>query len=404
MHAASSSSTPKTSPRGLSPWLVALLAGSIGVSVASNYYAQPLLHRMGVEFGVSTVSAGSIATAAQLSYALGLMLIVPLGDIAERRSLIVLMMLLTAAGLALTANASTFPIALLGTAIAGVTSVVAQILLPFASVLAAPQERGRIVGTMMAGLLLGVLLARTAAGIVADLAGWRAVYWVAAMSLVGLSAALRLTLPRYYSPAVLGYPQLLASIAQLYVKEPLFRWRSLLGMLLFCSFSMLWIPLTFLLAQPPYGYSSTIIGLYGLAGAAGALLASRFGQLVDRGHGNRSTMWGLALMLASWLPLAWGHHQPWSLVLGVVLLDLAIQGVHVTNMSAIYHLAPEARSRLTAGIMTANFIGAAAGSLLASWIFDIAGWLGVCGAGASIAAIALLTARLPHSRIPCAAA
>ena len=389
-----------TASSSLSPWLVLLLASTIGLCVASNYYAQPLLHRIGSEFDLSTTGAGGIATAAQLSYALGLLLIVPLGDIAERRRLIVLMMLMTAAGLALTATAGHVALVLLGTAVAGISSVVAQILLPFAALLAAPHERGKIVGTMMSGLLLGVLLARAVAGILADVAGWRAVYGVAAVSMVVMASALRLSLPRNRNPATLSYPRLLASMFRLYIEEPLFRGRSLLGMLLVCSFSMLWIPLTFLLAQPPYSYTSAAIGLFGLAGAAGALLASRVGQWVDRGHGNRSTVLGLVLLLAAWLPLAWGQHHLWGLVIGVVLLDFAIQACHVTNMSAIYHLAPEARSRLTAGIMTGNFIGAAAGSLLASWLFSVAGWPGVCMAGAGLAALALLAACLPQARIP----
>ncbi|ETH34110.1 transporter, major facilitator family protein, partial [Bordetella pertussis H897] len=239
----------------------------------------------------------------------------------------------------------------------------AQVLVPFAATLAEPHERGKVVGAVMSGLLLGILLARTIAGALADLGSWRTVYWVAAILMLLMSMALWRVLPRSVNPTRLSYPRLLASIVQLYAQEPLLRARSVLGALLFAAFSMLWTPLTFLLSGPNYGYSNTTIGLFGLAGAIGAYGANRFGRLNDRGQGNRSTRQGL-LLLASWPLLAWGAHHVAPLLAGVLALDLAIQAVHVTNQSAIYRLRPEARSRLTAGYMTSYFLGGAAGSLL----------------------------------------
>lgn len=377
--------------------MVLLMALATGLAVASNYYAQPLLHTIGAQFHLSEAGSGSIVTIAQLSYAAGLMLLVPLGDRFERRRLIVLMTALSAGGLLISAFAPNIAVLMAGTAITGMLSVVAQVLVPFAATLAAPHERGKAVGIVMSGLLLGILLARTAAGVLADLGSWRTVYWVAAILMLGMSLALWRALPVYRSPNTLGYLRLLGSIFQLYVHEPLFRARSILGALLFASFSMLWTPLTFLLASPPYAYSNTRIGLIGLVGAAGAYAAKRFGALADRGHANTATRAGLLLLLGSWGLIAFGGHAILPLLIGILIQDLAIQGVHVTNQSAIYRLSPEARSRLTAGYMTSYFLGGASGSLISSYIYSHHGWPGVVCAGAVLGLLALLYCRFATS-------
>ncbi len=372
-----------------------------GLAVASNYYAQPLLHTIGQQFSISNAAAGTIVTTAQLSYAVGLMLLVPLGDMFERRALIVLMNLLAAGGLLISAFASNIAVLILGTALTGMLSVVAQILVPFAATLAAPHERGKAVGTVMSGLLLGILLARTAAGALADVGSWRTVYWVAAILMLCMSAVLWRVLPRYQIPTAMSYPRLLGSILRMFVEEPLFRARSLIGGLLFAAFSMLWTPLTFLLAGPPYEYSNTTIGLFGLAGAAGAYAANRFGRLADRGLGNLATRVGLLLLLGSWGLMAFGQVSVVALLAGILVQDLAIQGVHVTNTSSIYRLRPEARSRLTAGYVTCYFIGGASGSLVSSWLYAHFGWPAVVTAGALLAALTLAYGALaPSARIP----
>ncbi|WP_175125316.1 MFS transporter [Achromobacter animicus] len=372
-----------------------------GLAVASNYYAQPLLHTIGQQFSISNATAGTIVTTAQLSYAVGLMLLVPLGDMFERRSLIVLMNLLSAGGLLISAFSTSISMLIIGTALTGMLSVVAQILVPFAATLAAPHERGKAVGTVMSGLLLGILLARTAAGALADVGSWRTVYWVAAILMLCMSAVLWRVLPRYQSPTAMSYPQLLGSILRMFVEEPLFRARSLIGGLLFAAFSMLWTPLTFLLAGPPYEYSNTTIGLFGLAGAAGAYAANRFGRLADRGLGNLATRVGLLLLLGSWGLMAFGQVSVLALLAGILVQDLAIQGVHVTNTSSIYRLRPEARSRLTAGYVTCYFVGGASGSLVSSWLYAHFGWPAVVIAGAVLAALTLAYGALaPSARIP----
>jgi predicted MFS family arabinose efflux permease len=374
----------------LTPALVLLMSLATGLSVASNYYVQPLLHTVANDFGLSVSLAGFIVTTAQLGYACGLLLLVPLGDMLERRALIVGMSLLAAGGMVITATSSSFTLLLLGTVLTGLFSVVAQILVPLAATLAAPEKRGKVVGTVMSGLLLGILLARTVAGALAQLGGWRTVYWVASALMVLMALALWRFLPQVKQSVSLNYPQLLKSIFQLYRANRVIRTRAWTGCLSFANFSVLWTSMAFLLASPPYNYSEGEIGLLGLVGAAGALAARQAGSLADKGKARLTTSLGLLIMLASWGMTALGAHSLIALIVGILLLDLAVQGVHITNQSVIYSQMPEARNRLTAGYMTSYFIGGACGSVLSANAFHIAGWYGVCAAGVVMTLLNLL--------------
>jgi len=361
--------------------LVALMSVATGLAVASNYYVQPLLDTIAHQFSLSVSLAGFIVTTAQLGYACGLLLLVPLGDMLERRGLIVSMSLLAAGGMIVTALSSSLPVMLLGTVITGLFSVVAQILVPLAATLAAPEKRGKVVGTVMSGLLLGILLARTVAGALAQFGGWRSVYWTASALMILMALALWRYLPRYKQAVPLNYPQLLRSIFSLYAGNRVLRTRALTGCLSFANFSMLWTSMAFLLAAPPYNFSEGEIGLLGLVGAAGALAARQAGGLADKGKARLTTSVGLLIMLASWGITALGTHSLTALIIGILLLDLAVQGVHITNQSVIYRNMPEARNRLTSGYMTSYFIGGAAGSIISANAFHHFGWYGVCGAG-----------------------
>ncbi|MFP1926735.1 MFS transporter [Lonsdalea quercina] len=368
-------------PQTLSPALTLLMSAATGLMVASNYYAQPLLDAIANAFMLSPNQAGFIVTTAQLSYAVGLLLLVPLGDMLERRGLIIGMSLLSAAGMLITASSSSLWMMLLGTALTGMFSVAAQVLVPLAATLASPETRGKVVGTVMSGLLLGILLARTLAGALASLGGWRLVFWVASVLMIVLSLLLWRALPRYKQDNQLNYPQLLASIFHLMMTYKPLRIRSILGGLTFANFSILWTSMAFLLSAPPYRYSEGVIGLFGLAGAAGALAATRAGRLADRGHAKTVTTVGLIVLALSWIPIAAGMHSILLLLIGILALDLTVQGVHVTNQSIIYRDMPEARNRLTSGYMTAYFIGGALGSMLSAMMFQHFGWLGVSIAG-----------------------
>lgn len=374
----------------LSAGLVWLMATAIGIAVASNYYAQPLLDTIAAQFGVSHAAAGNIVTTAQMSYGLGLLLLVPLADITERRRLIVLMSLLATAGLIISGLAPDLLFLIAGTALTGTTSVVAQVLLPFGATLADPQQRGKVIGRLMGGLLLGILLARVVSGALSELGNWRYIYWFAALMMFTTTLALARFLPRYTSTNKLGYKALLGSVLRLFIDEPVLRQRAMLGMLSFALFSMFWTPLAFLLANPPYNYSDATIGLFGLVGVAGVFAASLAGRLADAGKGNHGLVIGLITLLTSWLLLYLAPISLIALLLGVLLLDLAVQLVHVSNQNRIYALHPDIRNRLNAGYMTCYFIGGALGSLFAVALFQHFGWHGVVAGASSIALLALL--------------
>lgn len=298
----------------LSPALIVLMSIATGLAVASNYYAQPLLDTIARNFSLSASSAGFIVTAAQLGYAAGLLFLVPLGDMFERRRLIVSMTLLAAGGMLITASSQSLAMMILGTALTGLFSVVAQILVPLAATLASPDKRGKVVGTIMSGLLLGILLARTVAGLLANLGGWRTVFWVASVLMALMALALWRGLPQMKSETHLNYPQLLGSVFSMFISDKILRTRALLGCLTFANFSILWTSMAFLLAAPPFNYSDGVIGLFGLAGAAGALGARPAGGFADKGKSHHTTTFGLLLLLLSWLAIWFGHTSVLALI------------------------------------------------------------------------------------------
>ncbi|MGE8232035.1 MAG: MFS transporter [Stenotrophomonas sp.] len=381
--------------RPLSQAQVLLLAAATGLIVAGNYYAQPLLQILAEAFRIGADAAGWVVTVAQLAYAAGLLLIVPLGDRLERRRLIVALFVLAAVGLAISATATHFVQLLAGTALSGLSAVAAQVIVAHAAGLAEPEHRGRVVGTIMAGLLLGILLARTASGVLAGLGSWHTIYWVACVALLVLAVVLARLLPAHQPSASLSYPRLIGSVLALLRDEPLLRQRSVLGGLLFAGFSVFWTPLAFLLSGPAYGYSIATIGLFGLIGAAGALAASSAGKLSDRGHGRAVAVGGLLMMLLSWLLLAFAPVSLAALIVGVLLLDIAVQAVHINNQSVIYQLDESARSRITSVYMTCYFIGGASGSVLSTMAWTRYGWNGVCALGGVFAVIGLLVYFMP---------
>jgi predicted MFS family arabinose efflux permease len=375
---------------GISKRLVLLLAVTCGAAVANLYYAQPLLHTIARAFSVSDSTAGLLVTCSQIGYAVGLAFLVPLGDLLERRRLIVAMLLVCGLGQAVAAAAPGFGVFALAVGVVGVSSAVAQIIVPMSSSLAADHERGRVVGAVMSGLLIGILAARTASGILAGLLGWRAVFVIATGVMVVLAATLRWALPKVPPTESLPYRSLLRSVLRLVAQEPLLRQRMALGAAVMGCFSALWTSIAFLLSGPPYNYGNTAIGLFGLAGIAGAAIAPVAGRMADRGNGKLATSAALLILLASWGLLLLGHHSVVLLIAGIVALDLGVQGVHISNQSAIYALQDDARSRITTAYMLAYFAGAAAMSAAASALYGTDGWTGVCILGAAVAAAGLV--------------
>ncbi|HEY2719253.1 MAG TPA: MFS transporter [Solirubrobacteraceae bacterium] len=374
----------------LSPALVMLMAVACGAAVANLYYAQPLLSTIAHDFGTSDGTAGLLVTASQVGYAVGLVLLVPLGDLLERRRLITGILLITALGLAATAAAPSFTLLAVALLVVGVTSVVAQILVPLASTLAAESERGRVVGKVMGGLLVGILIARTASGLLSEVGGWRLVFGLSAVLMVALSLVLHARLPRVSPSTNLSYPALLRSVGELIVRQPTLRVRMLYGALQMGQFSVLWTTIAFLLAGRPYNYGDATIGLFGLVGLGGVLAAQVAGRMADHGHHHRSTGLFFATMLLSWAAIAAGRSSLVLLIVGIAALDLGVQGAQITSQSLIYALDPAARSRITTAYMATLFGSAAAFSALASAVYDAGGWDAVSALGGALAAAGVI--------------
>ncbi|MFE6778548.1 MFS transporter [Streptomyces sp. NPDC057702] len=380
----------------LSRGVVVLFAVACGAAVANVYLSQPLLVTIGHDLGLSPALVGAVVTLTHVGYGLGLFLLVPLGDVVDRRRLIVVQLLLLVLALIVVATSRVAAVLLAGMAATGSLAVVTQTLVAFAASLAPPAGRGRVVGLVTSGVVVGILLARTASGLVADLAGWRAVYLASAALTALLALVLHRVLPRRAGApqATLRYGHLLRSTLTLFAREPLLRLRALFGLLVFASFSTLWSSVALPLSEAPYHWSHGAIGALGLIGAAGALAATAAGRLSDRGHSGWTTGTGLALLALSWLPLALTRSSLGALIVGVVLLDLAVQAVHVTNQTLIYALHPSAGSRLIGGYMIFYAVGSATGAIAATSLYAAAGWGAVCalGAGFSVLALALWVA------------
>ena len=366
-----------------------LMAVATGLCVGGNYFNQPLLDSVAEALDTSRSAAASTVTVAQVSYALGLLFLVPLGDMFPPRRLVVILMLFAAAGQGLSGFASSIGVLVVGTAVAGLFSVAAQVLVPFAATLATPDYRGRAVGTVMSGLLVGILVARSIAGILAELGnGWTTVYRVSAIALVTAALALWRVLPPTPPATRQGYGSTLRSLGTLIVSHPRLRTRSLLGGLSFASVSTLFSTMAFLLSDPPFGLGDLQIGLVGLAGAAGAFAATAAGRLVDRGYGPPTTAVGVFTLVASWAALASGGNSLVWFVVGVVVVDLALNLVHITNQSIVYALDPDARSRVNSVYMTSYFVGAASGSALGTAAWTTGGWPAVCVLGVGLTVVA----------------
>lgn len=368
-----------------------LFAAACGMSVANIYFAHPLLDQLSSEFDIDYSIIGIVITITQIFYGLGLILLVPLGDFLNQRLLIIGQMLLSIIVLVIVGTASNSTILFAGMALVGLLAVVTQTLVAFAASMAAPADRGRVVGIVTSGIVVGILLARSFAGILTDVAGWRSVYLVSAALMLFMVCMFFRVLPQIERDVKsLSYPQLLKTVFILFKQERILRIRSVLALLIFADFSILWTSLVLPLSTPPLSLSHSVIGALGLVGVAGALSAARAGKLADKGYGQRTTGIALTLLLISWLFISYTEQSLLALVIGIVLLDLAVQAIHVTNQTMILPLRPEARSRLTAGYMVFYSIGSASGSIASTQVYAHYGWIGVCLLGVSVSALALL--------------
>lgn len=388
-------------PQGLDRRLVLLFAVACGLSVACVTFAEPLLDSIANEFGIRHAAVGTITTVTQIGYGLGLVLLVPLGDLVDRRRLIVAHVLLAAVALLAVAAAGSAAVLFTAFAAVGFLAVVTQILVAHAALLASPAERGRVVGLVTSGVITGILLARAVSGMLADRLGWRAVYLCASAAMLTTGLLLLAATPRGPRAAAgLTYPQLLRSLAALFVEVPVLRVRALLASLVFGANTLFWTPLVLPLMREPFSLTRTEVGLFGLAGVAGAAGAAIAGRLADQGHGHRVTCAALLMMIAAWLPIALMGESLVLLAAGALLLSFGLQAVHVSNQSLIYTTRPDARSRLVAGYMILYSIGSALGAAASTWVYARAGWPGVCVAGCATSLAAALFWWLTRRVVP----
>ncbi|MDC0734787.1 MFS transporter [Phytobacter diazotrophicus] len=388
---------PTAMPRSL----VLLFAIASGLSVANVYYAQPLLDILAQDFAISQAAVGGVVTATQVGCALALLLLVPLGDIVERRRLMLLQLLALIAALGIVVMAPSAWVLLVGMLATGLLgTAMTQGLIACAASAADVQERGRVVGAAQGGVFIGLLLARVFAGVVSDLAGWRAVYGASALMMLVLLPLLWRQLPRFgVHPESVSARQLLFSMLTLLCTDRVLQIRGVLALLMFAAFTIFWSAMVLPLSAPPYGFSHTVIGLFALAGVAGALAATRAGRDADRGHGQRTSFYALVLLSLAWWPLSQLEHSLALLLVGIVLLDLGGQALHVTNQSMILRTSA-AHGRLIALYMLFYATGSGVGAIATTTVFAHHGWQGVCLLGATVSLLALMIWALTRHLMP----
>ncbi len=370
--------------------LVALLAVASGMTVANLYYAQPLLSSLSDVFGIGTATAGTLITLTQIGYVLGMIFLVPLGDRLEKRNLVSVLLIVTTAALVVAGLAPNFPVLLIAALISGATSVVAQILVPFAASLAPDHARGRVVGRVMSGLLTGILLSRTLSSLVSDVAGWRVVFLGSAALMAVLTVALRAALPDQAPTTSVPYHHVLRSTVRLVRTHPALLRRGLYQAAMFGAFSAFWTTVSFVLTGPRFHYSPIGVGVFALVGAAGAAVAPFAGHWADRGLTRPMTGAAFVVAALAFVLAGVGGHSIVLIALAAILIDMAVQATLILGQHTIYALDPGARARLNSAFIALFFVGGAAGSQLGSTVYHAGGWAAVTVLGAALPLAALV--------------
>ncbi|MER5183098.1 MFS transporter [Streptomyces sp. NPDC002896] len=395
MSASSDLQTPRRSAtaqatHGVPGWLVAFLAVASGMTVANLYYAQPLLSSLSSVFHTSTATAGALITLTQVGYVLGMLFLVPLGDRLEKRNLITALLAVTTLALVAAGLATSFPMLLIASLVSGATSVVAQILVPFAASLAPDHARGRIVGRVMSGLLTGILLSRTLSSLVSDLAGWRVVFLGSAALMAVLAVALRAALPQHAPTTTIPYHHVLRSTVRLVRTHPALLRRGLYQAAMFGAFSAFWTTVSFVLTGPRFHYSPVGVGVFALVGAAGAAIAPFAGHWADRGLVRPMTGAAFVVAALAFALAGLGGHSIVLIALAAILIDMAVQTTLILGQHTVYQLDPAARARLNSAFIATFFVGGAAGSQLGSVVYHAGGWTALTVLGAALPLLALL--------------
>jgi len=371
-------------------WLMAI---ACGLCAGANYYCQPLISSIQQYYQVPESQVALTVTFAQISYALGLLFIVPLGDMLNKSKLIPFLMLGAAVGLFICASAVNLPMLWIGTIIAGLFSVAAQILIPLATMAVKPEKTGEVVGFLMSGLLVGILLSTSIAGLLSDLFHWKMIYVVSGIAMLGLSFYLKGKLPSLPRLRI-SYAAIFKSMAILLKEEPRLVLRSLTGACAFAAMSMLFSTIALLLTQKPFQLSDVMVGLVTLVGVFGALSTQVIGKWADRGHIKTLSWIGGSILIGSWLFLYFGAVSLLSYILGYGLINLGLAITHSCNQNVIFRLRPDAKSRVNSLYMTLYFIGGACGSALGVYTWHHGGWSMTCIAGLCLVICSALFALL----------
>ncbi|POZ28547.1 MULTISPECIES: MFS transporter [Lelliottia] len=375
----------------LSEWMILLFAVLCAFAVANVYMTQPLLDQIAATFHEKPDKMGIIITATQIGYALGLLLLVPLGDLFNRKRLVAGMLLASSGLLTVSSFASSLYGLSCALGLVGFMAVVVQIIVAYAASLSLPANRGKVTGTVTSGVVLGILLARMVSGVLAEWADWRvAIQFSAGAMLLMALLFIRIAPEDRQAQKPGAYLQLMGSVWTLWREIPELRSRGVLALLIFMNFSVLWTSVVFPLSTAPFNLTTAQIGMFGLAGIAGALASRKAGVLADRGFGQRVTGVALALLLLSWGAIALGGSSLIALTTGIIVLDFAVQAIHVTSQSLIFAKRPQATSRLVAAYMVFYSLGSATGAWLTTWVWGHFAWPGVCTLGAAISGLALL--------------
>ena len=370
--------------------LLVTMAVACGLGIANLYYNQPLLPQIARTFHATVRQVGALPMLAQVGFGIGVFFIAPLGDLLERRRLILRMLALVTISLAVATFAPNLTILAIASFAIGITSVISTLVLPFAVSLSNPEERGKTVGTIASALLIGVLLSRTLSGFIGQMWGWRAMYGMAGGLMVALVVLMRALLPRSQSNVTMPYRRLLGSMFHLFRQESVLREATFNGALCYGALSVFWATLVFYVESPVYGYGSAVAGLFGLVAALGALAAPLIGRLTDQRSPRLIVGWAVSLMLVGFLEL-WclGGHL-WGLILGVILLDLAAQCATISNQASVYSLNPEAQSRMYTVYRATYSMGGSLGAFLGVYAWSLFQWYGVCAVGSALLGLALL--------------
>ncbi|WP_229655075.1 MFS transporter [Flavobacterium sp. LC2016-23] len=376
------------------------MAACTGLIVANLYYCQPLIVLIANEFKIPEANAGTITYLTQAGYAIGLFFMVPLGDKIERKKQILMTTFASVIALIIAATAKSFFILQIASLFLGITSIVPQLILPLAASLTAPEQRGKVVGTIMSGLLVGILLSRTLSGFIGQLFGWRSMFWIAAGICLLIFFAIQKKFPVNKPQFQGSYGQLIRSLFTLIKTQPVLREATLINVFCFAQFGAFWTTMVLLLSGEPFNFNSATIGLFGIVGASGALAAPLVGKMGDKGNPRVAVGYGCLLMLISFITFYFSIESVIGIIIGIVFIDIGIQGVHISNQTRVYSLLPEARNRLNTVFMSFSFLGTAAGSAYGLLLWKLGGWHVVAMGCALLAIAALVVYGLSYKSIP----